>query len=84
MWEVNRLILKERADYFYQITSDEKENLKPYVDTHKLMKFWEEYLTCGDEEHAALIWSGIALGMWLRQQRRLVDVSNESVGSLVA
>ena len=27
MWEFNRLILKERADYFYQITLDEKENL---------------------------------------------------------
>ena len=72
MWEVNRLILKERAEYFYQITLDERANLKPYVDTGKLMKFWDDYLSRGDEENAELIWSGIALAMWLRQQRTLV------------
>ena len=72
MWEVNRLILKERADYFYQITLDEQENLKPYIDLRKLMKFWQDYLTLGDEKHAELIWSGIALGMWLRQQRNMM------------
>jgi asparagine synthase (glutamine-hydrolysing) len=83
MWEVNRLILKERAEYFYQITLDEQANLKPYVDTAKLMKFWEAYLTRGEEEHAELIWSGIALAMWLRQQRRLVHISNESAESLI-
>jgi len=71
MWEVNRLILKERAEYFYQITLDEQTNLKPYIDMPKLLKFWQDYLTLGDEKHAALIWSGVALGMWLRQQRNM-------------
>ena len=42
MWEVNRLILKARADYFYQITCDEQANLQPYVDLKKLMQFWQE------------------------------------------
>jgi asparagine synthase (glutamine-hydrolysing) len=36
MWEVNRIILKERGKYLHQATLDEKENLKPYVDTRKL------------------------------------------------
>jgi hypothetical protein len=70
MWEFNRLILKERADYFYQITLDEQANLKPYVDLSKLMKAWQQYLTSGDENHADWIWSGVALAMWLRQQRK--------------
>ena len=72
MWEVNRLILKERAEYFYQITLDEQENLKPYIDMRKLLKFWQDYLTLGDEKHAELIWSGVALGMWLRHQRNMM------------
>ena len=71
MWEVNRLILKERAEYFYQITCDEQASLKPYVDLKKLMTFWQNYLTRGDEKHADLIWSGIALALWLRRQREL-------------
>jgi asparagine synthase (glutamine-hydrolysing) len=71
MWDVNLLILKARADYFYQITLDEQANLKPYIDLHKLMKFWQEYLTLGDEKHAGFIWLGVALAMWLRQQRKL-------------
>jgi len=72
MWEVNRLILKERAEYFYQITLDEQANLRPYIDLRKLMKFWQDYLTLGDEKHAELIWSGVALAMWLRHQRRMI------------
>jgi asparagine synthase (glutamine-hydrolysing) len=71
MWEVNRLILKERADYFYQTTCDEQAHLEPYVDVPKLMRFWQEYLTLGDENHAELIWSGIALAMWLRRHRNM-------------
>jgi asparagine synthase (glutamine-hydrolysing) len=71
MWEVNRLILKERAEYFYQITSDEVPSLKPYVDTGKLMKFWDAYLIRGEEEQAESIWSGVALAMWLRHQRNM-------------
>jgi hypothetical protein len=65
------LILKERADYFYQITCDEQAHLEPYVDVPKLMRFWQEYLTLGDENHAELIWSGIALAMWLRRHRSM-------------
>jgi hypothetical protein len=71
MWEVNRLILKERAECFYQITSDEVPSLKPYVDTGKLMKFWDAYLIRGEEEQAESIWSGVALAMWLRHQRNM-------------
>jgi asparagine synthase (glutamine-hydrolysing) len=71
MWEVNRLILKERAEYFYQITCDEQANLKPYVNLGKLMKAWHEYLTAGDEKHAEWLWSGVALAMWLRRQREM-------------
>jgi asparagine synthase (glutamine-hydrolysing) len=71
MWEVNRLILKERAEYFYQITLDEQANLRSYIDLRKLMKFWQNYLTLGDEKHAELIWSGVALAMWLRHQRNM-------------
>ena len=71
MWEVNRLILKERSEYFYQITLDEQANLMPYIDLRKLMKFWQDYLTLGDEKHAGLIWSGVALGMWLRHERNM-------------
>lgn len=69
MWEVNRLILKARAEYFYQITCDEQASLKPYVDLGKLMQAWQEYLTLGEEKHADWIWSGVALAMWLRRQR---------------
>jgi len=36
------------------------------------MKFWQGYLTLGDEKHAELIWSGVALAMWLRHQRNLM------------
>ena len=71
MWEVSRLILNERAEYFYQITLDEQANLKPYIDMRKLLKFWQDYLTLGDEKHAELIWSGVALGMWLRHERNM-------------
>ena len=53
------LILKERAAYFHQATLDERELLKPYIDTQKLERFWQEYLTAGDETHAESIWSGI-------------------------
>jgi asparagine synthase (glutamine-hydrolysing) len=83
MWKVNRLILKERAEVFYQITLGEQVSLKPYVDTTKLMKFWDDYLSRSDEEHADLIWSGIALAIWLRHQRRLVETSNESAVLLI-
>ncbi len=72
MWEVNRLILKERADYFHQATLDEREVLKPYVNTQKLEKFWQEYLTHGEEKNAAQIWSGIALAFWLRRHRNMI------------
>jgi asparagine synthase (glutamine-hydrolysing) len=71
MWEVNRLILKKRSDYFYQITIDEQESLKPYINMPKLLKFWHEYRTFNDEKHAEMIWSGIALAMWLRQQKKM-------------
>lgn len=72
MWEVNRMVLKERAEYFYQITCDERAYLKPYVDLPKLMKLWQEYLTLGHETHAVLIWSGVALAMWLRRHRNML------------
>ena len=71
MWEVNRLILKARAEYFYQITLDEQANLKPYVDLGKLMKAWQAYLTAGDERNAEWLWAGVALAFWLRRQRML-------------
>jgi len=41
------------------------------VDTAKFMKYWREYLTHGDESRAVLIWSGIALALWLRRHRHL-------------
>jgi asparagine synthase (glutamine-hydrolysing) len=69
MWEFNRIILKERADYFHQATLDGRENLKPYIDVGKLENFWHEYLTLGDEKHAEMLWSGVALAFWLRRQR---------------
>jgi asparagine synthase (glutamine-hydrolysing) len=72
MWEYNRLILKNRADYFYQVTLDERENIKPYVDIQKLEKFWREYLTDGIEDHAVQIWSSMALAFWLRRHRNMV------------
>jgi asparagine synthase (glutamine-hydrolysing) len=78
MWEFNRLILKERAAYFHQATLDERELLKPYVDTQKLERFWQEYLTAGDETHAELIWSGIALAFWLRRHRNMVAALNSN------
>jgi asparagine synthase (glutamine-hydrolysing) len=78
MWKVNRLILKERAEYFYQVTCDEQANLKPYVNLGKLMSFWYEYLTHGDENRAEWIWSGIALALWLRRQRKLQTSLRES------
>jgi asparagine synthase (glutamine-hydrolysing) len=72
MWEMNRLVLKARAEYFYQLTLDEETSLKPYVETAKLMSYWQEYLTEGDETHASLIWSGIALALWLRRHRNMI------------
>ena len=72
MWEYNRLILKNKAEYFRQATLDEKESLKPYIDTKKLEKIWQEYFTQGDENHTELIWSGIALAFWLRRHRNMV------------
>ena len=72
MWQVNRMILKERAKYFHQATLDEKESLRPYVDTQKLERIWQEYLTQGDEKNAILIWSGVALAFWLRRHRDMV------------
>jgi hypothetical protein len=69
MWEFNRIILKARADYFHQTTLGERENLKPYVDVQKLEDFWHEYLSLGDEKHAEMLWSGIALAFWLGRQR---------------
>ena len=71
MWEFNRVILKERTDYFYQLTLDEQESLRPYVDLPRLLGFWQDYLTRGDERQVVLIWSGIALAMWLRLQRNM-------------
>lgn len=71
MWEFNRIILKERAGYFHQATLDERESLKPYVDVGKLEGFWHEYLTLGDEKHAEMLWSGLALAFWLRQQKSM-------------
>jgi asparagine synthase (glutamine-hydrolysing) len=71
MWEVNRLVLRERAEYLYQTTLDEQASLQPYIDLPKLMKFWQEYLTLGEEKQAVLIWSGIALAMWLRRHRNM-------------
>jgi asparagine synthase (glutamine-hydrolysing) len=73
MWEFNRFILKTKAEYFRQATLDEQETLEPYVDTQKLEKLWQEYLTCGEEKHADQIWSGIALAFWLRRHRNMVS-----------
>jgi hypothetical protein len=78
MWDVNLLLLKERAEYFYQTTLDEQANLKSYIDMPKLLKFWQEYLTLGDQKHAESLWSGVALAMWLRNQRKLFDHSSVS------
>jgi asparagine synthase (glutamine-hydrolysing) len=78
MWEFNRLILKARAEYFYQVTCDEQASLKPYVNFEKLMQAWQEYLTLSDETHAEWIWSGIALALWLRRQRRIQASLRES------
>jgi asparagine synthase (glutamine-hydrolysing) len=72
MWEYNRLILKNKAEYFHQATLDERDSLKPYVDVQKLERIWQEYLTQGDEKNAMLIWSGIALAFWLRRHRNMV------------
>jgi asparagine synthase (glutamine-hydrolysing) len=72
MWEVNRRILKEKTEYFYQITLDEKENLRPYVNIQKLEKIWNEYLTEGEEKDTGQIWSGIALAFWLRRHRNMI------------
>jgi asparagine synthase (glutamine-hydrolysing) len=72
MWEVNRIILQNKAKHFHQITLDEKESLKPYVDIQKLEKIWRQYLKNNDETHADLIWSGIALAFWLRRHRNMV------------
>ncbi len=72
MWEFNRLILKTKAEYFRQATLDERGALSSYVDTQKLEKFWQEYLTRGEEKHASQIWSGIALAFWLRRHRNMV------------
>ena len=77
MWEVNQLILKARAEYFYQITLDEQGSLKPYVDLKKLMQAWQQYLTQGEENHAGWIWSGVALAMWLRRHRNMKDHLHE-------
>jgi len=74
MWETNRLILKEKAGYFYQITHDERENLKPYINLPKLFQFWDDYLARGEEKEAESLWAGTALAMWLRQQRRVHSV----------
>jgi asparagine synthase (glutamine-hydrolysing) len=71
MWQVNRIILKDREEYFYQITSEEQANLETYIDMSKLMKFWHEYLSRGDEKHADLLWSGVALALWLRRHRAM-------------
>jgi len=72
MWEYNRFILKHRADYFHQATLDEREILRPYVDIQKLERFWQDYLTRGDETHAEQLWSGIALAFWLRRHKNFV------------
>lgn len=72
MWEVNRSILKARADYFYRLTSDARDDLKPYIDTQKLMTFWDGYLMFGDETHAESLWSGVALAMWLCNQKNVI------------
>jgi asparagine synthase (glutamine-hydrolysing) len=72
MWEYNRLIFRNKAGYFYQVTCDESENLKPYVNWNKLAKFWQEYLTAGDEKHVLSLWSGVALAFWLRRHRNMM------------
>lgn len=79
MWEFNRLILKERADYFHQTTQDERDNLKPYVDVQKLENFWNEYLAFGNEEHSEMLWLGVALAFWLRRQRDLTANLSRSI-----
>ena len=35
------------------------------------MNYWQEYLRQGEEKQAELIWLGVALAMWLRQQRKI-------------
>jgi asparagine synthase (glutamine-hydrolysing) len=72
MWEYNRLILRHQAEYFQQVTMDEHEILKPYVDRQKLEKYWQEYLKRGDETNALQLWSGIALAFWLRRHKNMV------------
>ena len=37
----------------------------------KLLKFWQDYQARGDEKNAESLWNGVALAMWLRQQRVL-------------
>ena len=72
MWEVNRLILKHRADDFHQATLDEREALKPYINLPKLEKLWQGYLIRGDESQAEQLWLGVALAFWLRRHRNLI------------
>ncbi len=75
MWEYNCLIFKHGWEYFYQVTCDEKENLKTYVNWPKLMKFWQEYLVAGDAvySHLLCMWSGVALAFWLRRHRNMMS-----------
>jgi hypothetical protein len=70
-WYFNRLVLREGADDFFQLTLYEQENLEPYIDMRQLLGFWHEYSDLGIERNAESIWTGIAQAGWLRQQRGL-------------
>jgi len=71
MWIFNQSVLKERVDYFYQLTLDEKDALVPYIDIRKLLNCWRDYRESGKDKDAENIWTGVALALWLRRQRSL-------------
>ena len=71
MWHFNRLVLKERADYFCQLVVEEQDILSAYVDMPKFNKYWLDYRQRGIEKNTSLLWEVIALAMWLRQQRKM-------------
>jgi asparagine synthase (glutamine-hydrolysing) len=70
-WSVNLMVLKSQADYFQQLLDESHDVLAAYIDLKKMENLWTQFFSSGGDEPARLIWTAIALALWLRRQKEI-------------
>jgi asparagine synthase (glutamine-hydrolysing) len=70
-WVFNRVLLRDRSEEFRQLVHEQRHSLTHYIDMDRWSRAWHDYTVSGIESRAERVWCGVALAMWLRQQKAM-------------